>query len=72
MKDKVENIAEKINSENFTITEESNELIKLKFSHEKTTIMNVMEEISKYCKVIDIHMQESELEDILKEIYKKG
>ena len=72
VKDKVENIAEKINSENFTITEESNELIKLKFSHEKTTIMNVMEEISKYCKVIDIHMQESELEDILKEIYKKG
>jgi len=72
VKDKVENIAEKINSENFTITEESNELIKLKFSHEKTTIMNVMEEISKYCKVLDIHMQESELEDILKEIYKKG
>ena len=72
VKEKVENIAEKINSENFTITEESNELIKLKFSHEKTTIMNVMEEISNHCKVIDIHMQESELEDILKEIYKKG
>ncbi|MBQ6991749.1 MAG: ATP-binding cassette domain-containing protein [Clostridia bacterium] len=72
VKDKVGNMAEKINSENFTITEESNELIKLKFSHEKTTIMNVMEEISKYCKVLDIHMQESELEDILKEIYKKG
>ena len=72
VKDKVENIAEKINSENFTITEEGNELIKLKFSHEKTTIMNVMEEISNHCKVIDIHMQESELEDILKEIYKKG
>lgn len=72
VKDKVGNIAEKINSENFTITEESNELIKLKFSHEKNTIMNVMEEISKYCKVLDIHMQESELEDILKEIYKKG
>lgn len=72
VKDKVENIAEKIKSENFTITEECNELIKLKFSHEKTTIMNVMEEISKYCNVLDIHMQESELEDILKEIYKKG
>ena len=29
-----------------------------------------MNEISKYCVIEDIHMKETELEDILKEIYR--
>ncbi len=54
----------------FEVIEEKENNLKVKFKHEETTIMNVMEEISKYCTVIDIHMKEAELEDILKEIYK--
>ena len=42
----------------------------MKFSHEEITIVKIMDEISKYCDIEDIHMKESELEDILKEIYK--
>ena len=54
----------------FEVLEETENNLKVKFKHDETTIMNVMEEISKYCTVIDIHMKEAELEDILKEIYK--
>ena len=54
----------------FEILEETDERIKLKFEHNKTTIMKVMNEISNYCVIEDIHMKETELEDILKEIYK--
>lgn len=52
------------------ILEETENRIKLKFKHEETTIVKVMEQISNYCKIEDIHMKEAELEDILKEIYK--
>ena len=38
--------------------------------HDETTIVKLMNEISSYCKIEDIHIKESELEDILKEIYK--
>ena len=34
------------------------------------TIVKIMNEISTYCVIEDIHMKEEELEDILKEIYK--
>ncbi len=55
---------------NFEIIEETEKILKVKFKHEETTVMKVMEEISKYCDIEDIHMKEAELEDILKEIYK--
>mgnify|MGYP003302297544 CR=1 FL=1 len=67
--DKKQNIKNE-NNEMFEILEETDEKIKLKFEHNKTTIMKVMNEISNYCIVEDIHMKETELEDILKEIYK--
>ncbi len=54
----------------FEVVEETENNLKVKFKHDETTIMSIMEEISKYCTVIDIHMKEAELEDILKEIYK--
>lgn len=69
IKEKKENIKEKQNTM-FEILEETEEKIKLKFEHDKTTIMKVMDEISNYCVIEDIHMKEAELEDILKEIYK--
>lgn len=70
IKDKKLNIKDNININNVEILEESDTSLKIKFSHDETTIMKVMEEISKYCVIEDIHMKEAELEDILKEIYK--
>ena len=63
-------LSENMKTSSFEIIEETDTNIKIRFSHEKTTIMQIMNEISKYCVVEDIHMRESELEDILKEIYK--
>ena len=70
MKDKNTNIAENLKIDSVQILEETENSLKIKFSHDKTTIMRVIEEISKYGIVEDIHMKEAELEDILKEIYK--
>ena len=63
-------LSENMKTSSFEITEETDTNIKIRFNHERTTIMQIMNEISKYCVVQDIHMRESELEDILKEIYK--
>ena len=52
------------------ILEQTQNKLKIKFSHKETTIVKIMEEISKFCTIEDIHMREAELEDILKEIYK--
>ncbi len=68
--DKNISVSENMKTSSFEIIEETDTNIKIRFSHEKTTIMQIMNEISKYCVVEDIHMRESELEDILKEIYK--
>ena len=70
MKDKKGNITETINTDSIQILEETEKNLKIKFSHEETTIMKVIEKVSKYCTIEDIHMKEAELEDILKEIYK--
>ena len=63
-------LSENMKTSSFEIIEETDTNIKIRFNHEKITIMQIMNEISKYCMVEDIHMRESELEDILKEIYK--
>lgn len=70
VKDKKISIADNIKLANIEVLEEINNKLKIKFSHEETTIMKVMDEISKICIIEDIHMKEAELEDILKEIYK--
>lgn len=70
VKDKNLNINDNIKTDKIEILEETENQLKLKFKHEETTIVKVMEQISKYCKIEDIHMKEAELEDILKEIYK--
>lgn len=67
---KNENISDNLNSSNFEILEETDKKLKIKFSHDETTIVKIMNEISEYCIIEDIHMKEAELEDILKEIYK--
>lgn len=70
IKEKKQNISENINLGIIHIVEETESSLKIKFQHDETTIMKVMDEISKYCTIEDIHMKEPELEDILKEIYK--
>lgn len=69
IKHKRERIKEKQNLM-FEVLEETENKMKVKFEHDKTTIMKVMDELSNYCEVEDIHMKEAELEDIVKEIYK--
>ena len=66
----INNKESNINLDNIEILEETDKSLKIKFNHDETTIMKVMEEISKHCTIEDIHMKEAELEDILKEIYK--
>lgn len=68
IRNKIESIIEKL--KDVEMLEENENKIKLKFSHDKTTIMKIMNELSNYCTIEDIHMKEAELEDILKEIYK--
>ena len=58
------------NLSNAEILEETESSLKVKFMHDETTIVKLMNEISNYCKIEDIHIKEAELEDILKEIYK--
>ena len=55
---------------NAEILEEIQNKLKVKFMHDETTIVKIMNEISNHCKIEDIHMKEAELEDILKEVYK--
>lgn len=70
VKNKKSIIKNDLKNENLKLIEEKENSIKLKFLHEKITILTVMDEISKYCEIEDVHMKEAELEDILKEIYK--
>lgn len=54
----------------FEVIEETESFLKIKFNHDKTTIMNVVNRISNFCKILDMHVQEQGLEEILKEIYR--
>lgn len=66
---KQNNISNIVKLNDFEILEETEDRLKIEFSHDKITIIKIMNEISKYCVINDIHMKETELEDILKEIY---
>lgn len=70
MKDKECTVSDTLNLNSVQILEESDSNLKLQFNHDETTIIKIIDEISKYCNILDIHMKEAELEDILKEIYK--
>lgn len=70
IQEKKENITLATSEEDFEVIEEEEGKIKVKFSHDKLTIMDVLNTISNYCKIIDMHVQEQGLEEILKEIYR--
>lgn len=60
---------ETINDE-FEVIEESDEQVKIRFNHDKYTIMDIVNRISNYCEITDMHIEEQGLEEILKEIYR--
>lgn len=66
----ISNKQDNIKINNAEIIEYKDNRIKVRFNHDKTNIVKVMEEISKFCNIEDMHMKETELEEILKEIYK--
>lgn len=55
---------------NFEVLEEDDKSLKIGFSHEKINIMQIMQELTKYCVINDMNTKQLELEDILKQIYK--
>ena len=60
---------ETINDE-FEVVEESDEQVKIRFNHDKYTIIDIVNRISNYCEITDMHIEEQGLEEILKEIYR--
>lgn len=70
IQNKNSNITLETNEEEYEVIEESEKNIKIKFNHDKLTVMDTVKSISKYCEILDIHTQEEGLEEILKEIYR--
>ena len=64
---KSQNIKSVFRTSDFEILEETENKLTIKFCHDETTIVKIMNEISRYCVIEDIHMKEAELEDILKD-----
>lgn len=54
----------------FEVLKEDDKSLKIGFSHEKINIMQIMQELTKYCVINDMNTKQLELEDILKQIYK--
>lgn len=70
VKDKIKNVTLETSEEEFEVIEENEKSIKIKFNHDKFTIMDIVNKMSAYCKILDMHVQEEGLEEILKEIYR--
>ena len=64
------NITLETSEEEFELIEENENNLKVKFNHDKFTIIDIVNSISKYCEILDMHIQEEGLEEILKEIYR--
>lgn len=70
VKNKTSLITEETINDEFEVIEESDEQVKIRFNHDKYTIMDIVNRISNYCEIIDMHIEEQGLEEILKEIYR--
>lgn len=70
VENKHSNITLETSEEEFEIIEENEKNIKVKYNHDKFTTIDIIKNISNYCDVMDIHIQEEGLEEILKEIYR--
>ncbi len=67
---KKKNITLETSDEIFEVIEENEKNIKIKFNHDKQTIVDIVKSISNYCEITDIHINEEGLEEILKNIYR--
>lgn len=70
VQNKISNITLETNEDEFEVIEEDAKNLKIKFNHDKYTIIDIVKMISNYCEILDIHIQEEGLEEILKEIYR--
>lgn len=70
IKNKTSIITIETENDEFEVLEESDEQLKIRFNHDKYTIMDIVNKISNYCEIIDMHIEEQGLEEILKEIYR--
>ena len=70
VQNKQKNITLETSEEPFEVLEENEKNLKIKFNHDSLTIMEVVKSISNYCEILDMHIQEEGLEEILKEIYR--
>lgn len=70
VKNKTSIITIETENDEFEVLEESDEQLKIRFNHDKYTIMDIVNKISNYCEIIDMHIEEQGLEEILKEIYR--
>lgn len=70
VQNKKSNITLETSDEEFEVIDENEKNITIKFNHDILTIMDVVKVISNYCEILDMHVQEEGLEEILKEIYR--
>ena len=70
VKNKISLITTETINDEFEVIEESDEYVKIRFNHDKYTIMDIVNKISNYCEINDMHVEEQGLEEILKEIYR--
>ena len=64
------NLSLETNDADFEIIDETENNLKIKFNHDRLTVMDIVKSISNYCEIVDMHIQEEGLEEILKEIYR--
>lgn len=64
------NVTLETSDEEFEVIDENEKNITIKFNHDILTIMDVVKTVSNYCEILDMHVQEEGLEEILKEIYR--
>ena len=70
VQNKTKNLSMETADEDFEVIEENEKYLKIKFNHVKLTIMDIVNCISNYCEILDLHIHEQDLEEILKELYR--
>ncbi len=67
---KCSNITLETSEEEFEVLEENERSLSIKFNHDKLTIMDIVKCISNFCEILDLHIEEEGLEEILKDFYR--
>lgn len=70
IQNKKSNITLETSEDDFEVIDESEKNIRIKFNHDKFTVIDIVNRVSNYCEILDMHIQEEGLEEILKEIYR--